>query len=539
MTDFTDLREVAENKWQAKYHGNYGVYTVKLTLNAKGERTDFSCSCPSDYYPCKHIAMMEREVAEQIVQNSKKEETSALTVDNVLKHVSLDELRHFVIQQAKYSSVLTNALILEFSHRVRSKDTNPYFDILHEELEDVHFDYEDYYEYDSGFEIDPLNEWLEKAQTCLTQEKYEDALLICQACIEEFVDWFENVDNEAGDYIETDYYETKPFDILQEIIEKTTKFDQKLYDYCKQEIQQSKYEEHPDILDGFNNLMAALAPKINPTEFIALQDSLLKQISDKSSYKAQKIQQRKIDFYRLSGQPDKADEIIENNLQIKDFCRQAVEKRIAKKQYKDAKKLINDYSEKYPSNYHDYWGEYILDIAQKEKDIPMIRKTAYEFIRSHFDKKYYEIFRSTFTAKEWENELENLIQHYENNKTTYWVGYGKSLNFNTSIADVLIVEKATERLLAYLEKSSEIELVEKYYMHVSEQFPERILSLFRKTTDVFAEKNLGRDKYEYIKTILGKMKKIKDGEAVVNEMVAHYRNIYRTRRAMMEVLKSF
>jgi len=35
------------------------------------------------------------------------------------------------------------------------------------------------------------------------------------------------------------------------------------------------------------------------------------------------------------------------------------------------------------------------------------------------------------------------------------------------------------------------------------------------------------------------MKKIKGGEAVVNEMVAQYRIIYKTRRAMMEVLISF
>ena len=104
---------------------------------------------------------------------------------------------------------------------------------------------------------------------------------------------------------------------------------------------------------------------------------------------------------------------------------------------------------------------------------------------------------------------------------------------------MLVAEKAAERLLVYLEKYPDVELVEKYYTAVAGEFLERTLSLFRKTLDLFAEKNLGRDKYEYIKSLLKKMEKIKGGEAVVSEMVAKYRTVYKARRAMMEVLGSF
>jgi hypothetical protein len=33
MTDIYDLQQTAENSWQAKYHGNYGNYIIKLTLD--------------------------------------------------------------------------------------------------------------------------------------------------------------------------------------------------------------------------------------------------------------------------------------------------------------------------------------------------------------------------------------------------------------------------------------------------------------------------------------------------------------------------
>jgi len=537
MTDFTNLQEIAENKWQAKYHGNYGIYTVKLVLDANGRRTNFDCSCPSDYYPCKHIAMMEKEVAKYNKQKSKISDT--LTIDEVLKKVSFNELQQFVIQQAKYNIELANALMLEFSHRVRNKNTNPYSGILSEALEDVYFDDEDYYN-DYALEIEPLNEWLDKAKKCLAQDKYEDALLISQACIEEFADWYEQADGEMCDYIETAFYETKPFDILQEIVKKTTDFDQKLYDYCKLEMQKSKYKEQSRILDGFNDLMAVLAPKINPAEFIALQKSLLQQVSDKKSHKTEKILERMIQFYRSAGQPEKADEIVENNLQIENFCKQAVEKRIAKQEYEDAKRLIYDYLKKYLSNNnHDHWDEYILDIAQKEKDVPTIRKTAFGFISSRFNNKYYAILRSTYTKEEWVNELENLIRHYEQGNKTYWGKFNNRLNFNSSVADVLVAEKAAERLLLYLENNADVELVEKYYSAVAAEFPARTLFLFRKVLDEFSAKNLGRDKYEYVKSLLNKMAKIKDGEVVVNEMVANYRSVYKSRRAMLEILGCF
>ena len=305
-------------------------------------------------------------------------------------------------------------------------------------------------------------------------------------------------------------------------------------------MQKSKYEEQSGILDGFNDLMATLAPKIDPAEFIALQEKLLEQVSDKSSYEAEKILKRMIQFYHSAEQPEKADKIVENNLQIENFCRQAVEKRIAKQQYEDAKRLIFNYLKKNPSNYHRYWNEYILDIAQKEKDVHTVWKTAFGFISSHFDKKYYTIYRATFSAEEWANELENLILHYEQKKeTTYWGNFNNRLDFNTSIADVLVAEKASNRLLTYLEKYSDVELVEKYYTATAGEFPERTLSLLQKMLDEFAEKNLGRDKYEYIKGLLKKMEKIKGGKEIVNKMVVRYRTVYKNRRAMLEVLGGF
>ncbi|MDR3327232.1 MAG: SWIM zinc finger family protein, partial [Prevotellaceae bacterium] len=59
MTDIYDLQQIDDNSWQARYHGNYGDYTIKLTLDGQLKVKKYSCTCPSDYSPCKHIGFVQ------------------------------------------------------------------------------------------------------------------------------------------------------------------------------------------------------------------------------------------------------------------------------------------------------------------------------------------------------------------------------------------------------------------------------------------------------------------------------------------------
>ena len=70
-SEIISLHETTPNRWKAKYEGNYGVYTVKITLDKKGDVSDFSCTCPSDGYPCKHIPIVRRAIAERMSQNQR------------------------------------------------------------------------------------------------------------------------------------------------------------------------------------------------------------------------------------------------------------------------------------------------------------------------------------------------------------------------------------------------------------------------------------------------------------------------------------
>ena len=529
-----NLQEISPNSWKAKYRGNYGIYTIKIKTDGK-ETVDYSCSCPSDYYPCKHISMIEEAIKERITKSQKSDNEDGIRFDKLLRELSQKELRDFIIRQTQHNPQLKNTVLLEFAHKIKKTDVNAinnYNQLLRNALDGLHFDYDDIeynYEYDC-IEIDILDQWLDKAKKHVKQKNWEEATFICKACIEEYATWINNYDSDIVEYFDTCYQEI-PFDILTQTLSVQGTDFKSLFDYCKSEMLKPKYKG-TEMYDGFNGLFMELSALVGSDDFVLLQDKLLQEIEDKSSYDVQIILQRKIDYYRNNKQPEKAWDVIRENLQIESFRKELVKKLISENKLQEAKKLINDYiSHKGNENRGLYqWHILQLQIAQKENNIPEIRRISFLFIESGFQAEYYNKYKSTFTKEEWAERVEKLIQHYEKRHKTNW--------FNSSVADVLQAEKQEERLMNYVEKHLSIDILEKYHTAFSASFPEKTLALFRQTIDQYAQ-NTGREIYERIVKLLGKMVKIRGGNDIVKEMINQYKILYKNRKAMMEIINRF
>jgi hypothetical protein len=289
-----------------------------------------------------------------------------------------------------------------------------------------------------------------------------------------------------------------------------------------------KYAE-TDFYSGFHRLLGNLAVTVDPDAFIALQDKLLAGIKDKSSYDAEEILYRKIGFYRRLGQKEKSWAIIRENLQIESFRLKVVKRKIEKQYFGTAKKLINGFINKQKEDQEEYfdhtWLGLLLDIAQKEKDIPAVRKLSYRFIENRFDEKYYQIYKAAFSPTEWADEREKLFLHYSGKK-----------NFSNSAANFLAAENEAERLLNYVEKYLSMNGLEEYYKIFATAFPEKTLEMFKKVIVPYAANNTGRSYYEHILSLLKKMSKIKGGKKAASDLVDDFRVQYKNRRAMMEIL---
>jgi len=527
MNGIIELRQVGENDWKAKYQGNYGIYSIKITVDGNKAKK-FSCSCPSDYYPCKHIPIVERAIAEQMAFEKKFKKAVGLSLDELIKNVSAEKLRDFIVTQAKYDPDFHNAVLLEFAANAGSLKSNIYSGIIQKALAAVTYDEEAYYYLEEYQEIEVLDQWLGKAQDYVGSKQYAEAVFICTAIIEEYSQWLYNIGEDTSMFFDQKY-QTIPFKIIEDTVEYITN-KKELFDYCLSEMKKEKYEG-TDFYQNFHKLFAILAVMVDPDAFIAIQDELLAGIKDKGSHGAEIILRRKINFYRRIDQPKMAWALIKENIQIEAFRLKVVKMKIKKQKFAVAKKLINNFvnrRKKDANRYlQDIWGKLLLDIAQKENDIPAIRELAYGFIKNNFKEKYFAVYKAAFGPDEWNEEREKLLLHYSE-------GY-----FNSSVADFLVVEKDKIRLMEYMEKYLSIDELEKYYKFFASDYPEKTLGMFKKALVRYAEENVGRSHYERILLLLRKMYQVKGGKKAAMELVAEFRLRYKTRRAMMEVLSNF
>jgi hypothetical protein len=528
-----DLQETSPNNWKAKYRGNYGTYTVKIETDGK-ETKRFSCSCPSDYYPCKHIPIVQEAISERITKSENGNATGLF--EKTIKEIPLNDLQDFIIRWGLHNSSFQQAVLLEFtSEQKHSAGSNSYSEIIRNGLEDAYIDEDAIYDYHyESMEIDVLDQWLQKARDYMNQGNCQEAILIAKACHEEYAEWaYETIDSDMMDYI-CENYIYDPFEILREAKKQRYLSADDLLDYCNTESKKKKYA-HISMRSAFEEMIRNLTEETDPEKYLKIQTDLFNELSDKTSHEAKRILERIIAYYKKRGEEETAWKIVEENIQIESFREEVVKKRITDKEFKKAKKLINDFLQTknaddsgYYGRHYSHWDQFLLEIAQKENNVGDIRKYTKRFIEDRFDSNHYNRYKSTFSTEEWPTQMEKLIKHYQ--KGNNW--------FNANIADVFVSEKQNERLLKYIEQHAHINVLEKYYPYFMLEFPDRTLMLFKKMIDDHM-KNTGREIYEKTVQLFEYMLKIKGGKEMVKQMISNYKGLYRNRKAMNEILDNF
>lgn len=523
MNNIIDLQETRPNCWKAKYRGNYGTYTIKMKIDGKNTR-DFSCSCPSDYYPCRHIPIVKEAISKRLSESKAKRNEGLFK--RTIRH-----LQKFNIRRGLYNTPFQQAVLLKFTPQQKLSEDNHYSIIIRSALKNTDIDYEDICDrYDGFIEIEALSQWLNKANEHLERENGREAVLIVKACIEEYADWLRDNDFDLDCYLSEEHLE-EPFAILEKAYENSYINAGELLDYCKKEAKKKKYDR--GFVRMFDDLIMTLTEDTDPKAFLAIQDKLFKDLPDKSSFEAKQILERKIDFYKKQGDTQAARRVMEENPQIESFRQEIVKKMIVDKRYEEAKKLINKYIEgkgknNFSDSYNPCWDEYLLEIAKEENNTKDIRKISHRFIERSFHLIHYRTYKSTFAKEEWPAEMEKIIKHYQ--KRSNW--------YNSNITTIFAEEKLADRLLAYLKKYPHPEAIDIDHKYTVAEFPEETIALFRKAIDEYM-KDTGRDIYENTVRYFQSMIKIKGGKEVVRQMIDQYKTQYRSRKAMIEIFDRF
>ncbi len=131
----------------------------------------------------------------------------------------------------------------------------------------------------------------------------------------------------------------------------------------------------------------------------------------------------------------------------------------------------------------------------------------------------YRELKTLYSSEEWQNECEKIF------------------GSNYHKPDFFREEKLWDRLLQYVKNSYGTFDLEKYESDLVKIYPQEVLQIYADDLRHSAKQAHSRNTYSRWAETLKHMKTIKGGTAVVTEILAEWRQVYKNRPAMMEELQ--
>lgn len=138
------------------------------------------------------------------------------------------------------------------------------------------------------------------------------------------------------------------------------------------------------------------------------------------------------------------------------------------------------------------------------------------------DMDIYKELKAQYTAEEWTEKREEIF-----------IKLPKDVRMDCFYEE----EKLYDRLLDFVMQSSGLYALQQYENVLKNEYPEQLLEKYKTEVNNMALYSGNRKKYEQITALLRRMKKIKGGPAVVEDIVSDWTKRYRNRPAMMDELR--
>lgn len=538
------LEKVAPGLWYSEVHGSetYSVEVQTHRTKIKG----WDCDCPYDHGPiCKHVVAVFYAISEHLElekdqpdrKTAKNRSTKTDKVKVILNSVSKEQLQQFLVGQFKRDRSLKNLLIAHFADLLGDEPGEKYRTIVRNLYKAVQGPY-GFIDYrDSRTLTDPLFDLVQKAEQLLAKNDIAGSMLICQTLIEEVPVFIHNMDDSNG---EAGGVMDGAFNIFHRACEQAPPMmKDDLFIYCVAEYPKEKYHDL-DFEDRFLDVLPLLITTAEQeAKFFDLIDGQIEAEKDKScsDYSIVQLLKSKIDYLQRTKREKEVLTLIEANKKYPDFREVLVSQAISEKDFNAAKELCQKGIAIAKTERHwgteNTWHIKLLEIAEKQKDTSEIRELCEKlYFNKHYSMDYYLKLRYTYAKNEWPDRCEEIINKLKGKNQRG--GYDEV----NALADIFIEEKYIDRLLKLLQiNSKDVFFVDTYADHLKNQFPIEILALYEEGVKEFAQ-STGRSIYNDVAKLLKKMKKIKGGKENVKMTIRHFRNLYKNRRAMMEVLNN-
>lgn len=402
--------------------------------------------------------------------------------------------------------------------------------------------YSDYEEVDL-YEIgEKLDVYLKKAEFLLAQKSFEDVSTIALQTLRTIAEHYDEDQyySEYGDCFDLSAECEMAGDLLRELAKNAE---------AAQSLKENILNELCEIakLDAYSDYciyeIDELVKDFNLTSqtkegALKLIDKMLSE-ADRSSYKTCDLVRQKIELLNELNRNQEAEKTIEEYIAEPRIRKIKIDNLLAKQDYKAAIQCIDEginiaQQMSHPGTVSDWMGNK-LEIYQQANDIPQVIFVAQELFKNNRGSmEYYHLLKKYVPKENWKPFLEKLMQNTALS-TRAFLG-------SSTAADIYVAEKDEKRLLDLLKATSPYEqlgMLLEYGHYLKQNDSAELLDLYTMRLKEYAERNMGRNHYEYVARVLTAMNGLHDGKKAVVELVTLFRTLYKRRPAMMELIRNF
>ena len=541
------VKKLKDGEWVASVEGTE-VYKVRISQKGNNIH-DYSCSCPYDMGPiCKHVVAVLFALREESGNGSKNREKQKLnskrsvesndeTFEEMVSRMSREELNTIITDYAGREPDIVDYVSARRAVKSSSSDKEKYRQIIQNSVDAVRgrHGYIGYWQ--ASRAVSGAEMVLDKAQEFLEKKQPAQALPICQCVLEEMVPLLQQADDSNGSIggVIGEAFHSLSGCAQQVRDGKDADFRNELLEYLLKECGHERYEGWSDWRWEF----LAIAGEVvqTPQE----REKLFKRIDeveDKHGYKGdwsrydhERATVIKMAVIERLGTKEDTEAFLNQHLDCTPLREHAIERALKRKDYALAKKLAldglaQDEARGLPGLI-SMWERHLLDIAEAQKDRSEIKKYALQLFLDSNDFAFYDRYKRCFTAKEWPQEAQNIINRIRRSKD--------GRNYALALPQIYVREKHWQDLLAYVQKNNSPGTLEEFTKYLAPHFPEELSKLYEKVIIEKLAPEMGRANYQYLCRFLRRFQKIGHKDLVA-KLVAELSEKYRNRPAMLEEL---
>ena len=546
--------EEEKGVWTAMVVGS-DDYSVEVELNKAGVIMDCYCDCPYDGNICKHVVATLyaiREACSIVIEEKKpkqpKKRKLKLSFNGLLDKIDLEEIKGFIIHYSKSNEEFKSDFELYFVEKDEDSDLEGK---LRKQIRNTvkAYTYRQFIDYRSVGELaNNLYNVLHLGEDYYNKQNFMNASILAMVFIQEVMPVITYSDDSSG---HIGGVISEGISLLENVALKAPyALKEKIIGFLNKELRNNLYFDYGDFGYDMVKLCAQLSLDLGTADsFLQFVDAALaKEEKAVYKYRLEFYTELKLSILTKLNRKYEADQLLEKQIYLPKMRRIKVEEVIANEDYTSAKKLLTEgirlaEEQKHPGTVRQ-WEEYLLRIAELEKDIQSVRYYLEKFAFDRYlDESYYRELRSTYQGPEWRQVIEkkiNSVKREIDNDKKYSQWVSKEYTELLKLGDVYVEEQMYSRLIALIQRQKNIDTVLQYHENLYKDYPNELMAVYSNLLDKSAEDSSNRKDYNgLMQKVLFIAKDIPSGQAMLKNKMQDWKEIYKRRPAMVnEITKA-